>query len=77
MHASAAAFRRGGFAAWRSQHAFHRAASELAFLRRRAVVDGVEPDPALERQYLTALGAVMLDEPVDPGGSAPTSTQTA
>lgn len=66
LHASAAAFRRGGFAAWRNQHTFHRAASELAFLRRRAIVDGVEPDPALERRYLRALGAVMPDEPVDP-----------
>ena len=57
MHASAAAFRLGGPAAWRTRHAFHRAASELAFLRRRAAVDGVEPDRALERQYLRELGA--------------------
>ena len=57
LHASAAAFRGGGVAAWRERHAFHRAASELAFLRRRGIVDGVEPDRALERQYLKALGA--------------------
>ena len=57
MHASASAFRHGGLAAWRERHAFQRAASELAFLRRRAAVDGVEPDRALERQYLRDLGA--------------------
>jgi len=32
------------------------AASELAFLRRRAAVDGVEPDRNLEQGYLRALG---------------------
>jgi hypothetical protein len=58
LHASAAAFRRGGLTAWRARRAFHRAASELAFLRRRAIVDAVEPDRALERHYLQALGAV-------------------
>jgi RsiW-degrading membrane proteinase PrsW (M82 family) len=63
MHASAAAFRQGGPAAWRTRHAFHRAGSELAFLRRRAALDGVEPDRALERQYLRDLGAVSLDAP--------------
>ena len=57
LHASAAAFRRGGLAAWRERHAFHRAASELAFLRRRAAVDGVEPARDLEQGYLRALGA--------------------
>jgi hypothetical protein len=68
MHASAAAFRRGGIAAWRARHAFHRAASELAFLRRRSFVDGVEPDRALEAQYLRELGAV--------GPSTPTADLT-
>jgi hypothetical protein len=63
MHASAAAFRRGGVPAWRARHAVHRAASELAFLRRRAAVDGVEPDRALEQQYLRDLGAVSLSAP--------------
>jgi hypothetical protein len=58
LHASATAFQRGGFAGWRARHAFHRAASELAFLRRRAAVDGAEPDRALEWQYLQQLGAV-------------------
>jgi RsiW-degrading membrane proteinase PrsW (M82 family) len=56
MHASAAALRRGGLAAWRSRHAFHRAASELAFLRRRSLIDGVLPDPDLEQRYLGELG---------------------
>jgi hypothetical protein len=63
MHASATAFRQGGLAAWRARHAFHRAASELAFLRRRAAVDDVEPDRALERKYLRELGAVNVDAP--------------
>jgi RsiW-degrading membrane proteinase PrsW (M82 family) len=58
LHASAAAFRRGGLAAWRERHAFHRAASELAFLRRRSFLDGVPPDATLEQQYLRELGAV-------------------
>jgi len=58
MHASATAFRQGGPAAWRARHAFHRAASELAFLRRRGLVDGVAPDPVLEAHYLAQLGAV-------------------
>ena len=61
MHASTTALRQGGFAAWRERRAFHRAASELAFLRRRAVVDGVEPDRALEAQYLRGLGAADHD----------------
>jgi hypothetical protein len=65
LHASAAAFRRGGLTAWRERHAFHRAASELAFLRRRAIVDAVEPDRALERHYLQALGAVGSEAPPD------------
>ena len=58
MHASATAIRQGGLLAWRERRAFHRAASELAFLRRRSLVDGTVPDPALERQYLRQLGAV-------------------
>jgi len=57
LHASSAALRHGGLAAWRERRAYHRAASELAFLRRRAVIDGVEPDRALEQQYLRELGA--------------------
>ena len=65
MHASAAAFREGGVSAWRERHAFHRAASELAFLRRRAAVDGVEPDRNLEQGYLRALGAA--DHAPSPG----------
>jgi RsiW-degrading membrane proteinase PrsW (M82 family) len=65
LHASAAAFRQGGLAAWRERLAFHRAASELAFLRRRAVVDGVEPDRTTERQYLRAIGAVEAEAPPD------------
>jgi len=65
MHASAAAFRQGGMAAWRDRHALHRAASELAFLRRRAAVDGVEPDRDLEQAYLRTLGAA--DNATAPG----------
>jgi RsiW-degrading membrane proteinase PrsW (M82 family) len=61
MHASTRALREGGFAAWRARRAFHQTASELAFLRRRAAVDGVEPDRVLEAQYLRGLGAA------DPG----------
>jgi len=57
LHASTTAFQRGGLAGWRARHAYHRAASELAFLRRRAEVDGVAPDRTLEWQYLRALGA--------------------
>lgn len=64
MHASAVAFRKGGLAAWRGRHAFHRAASELAFLRQRAAIDGVAPDPELEQRYLRELGAA------DPGAPA-------
>ena len=57
LHASTAAFRHGGIAAWRERHAFHRAASELAFLRRRSLIDGTAPDPELEAAYLAQLGA--------------------
>ena len=63
LHASTAAFRHGGLAAWRERRAYHRAASELAFLRRRAVIDGAEPDRALEQQYLRELGAVDAGPP--------------
>jgi protease PrsW len=57
MHASATAFQQGGLAAWRARHAFHRAASELAFLRRRSLVDGTAADPVTESAYLALLGA--------------------
>ena len=63
LHASTTAFRRGGLAAWRERRAFHRAASELAFLRRRSLIDGSAPDPALERKFLLELGAVNPDAP--------------
>jgi protease PrsW len=56
MHASTASFQQGGLAAWRARHAFHRAASELAFLRRRSLIDGTAPDPAIEAAYLAQLG---------------------
>ncbi len=56
LHASTTAFRQGGSPAWRERHAFHRAASELAFLRRRCLVDGTAPDPALEAQLPDAVG---------------------
>jgi RsiW-degrading membrane proteinase PrsW (M82 family) len=58
MHASASALQHGGLQAWRARCAYHRAASELAFLRRRAAVDGVAPDPRAEADYLRQLGAV-------------------
>jgi hypothetical protein len=58
LHASSTAFRRAGFAAWRKQRAYHRAASELAFLRQRAAHDGLPLDTALEADYLRALGAI-------------------
>lgn len=57
LHASASALQQGGFAAWRARRACHRAASELAFLRQRAAVDGVATDAALESAYLRQLGA--------------------
>jgi RsiW-degrading membrane proteinase PrsW (M82 family) len=57
MHASATALRQGGVAAWKARRAYHRAASELAFLRQRATVDGVSPDRDLEERYLREIGA--------------------
>ena len=57
LHASAHAFRHGGFAGWRRQRAYHQSASELAFLRQRALRDGVPPDAAQEAAYLRGLGA--------------------
>jgi RsiW-degrading membrane proteinase PrsW (M82 family) len=70
MHASTTAFQQGGFAAWRARHAFHCAASELAFLRRRSLIDRTVPDPALEARYLAQLGAVSGTgaPPVEPRG---------
>jgi RsiW-degrading membrane proteinase PrsW (M82 family) len=67
MHASTTALRQGGLAAWRERRAFHRTASELAFLRRRAVIDGTPPDRTIEQQYLRELGAV--DPGAGPSGS--------
>jgi RsiW-degrading membrane proteinase PrsW (M82 family) len=60
LHASASAFRHGGFDGWRKRRDYHRAASELAFLRQRAVRDGVAVDASLESAYLEALGAIIL-----------------
>jgi protease PrsW len=72
LHASAAAFRRGGFRGWRDRRRFHRAASELAFLRRRALHDGVARDAALEYAYLRTLGAPEpAPEPETPQPPAP------
>ena len=51
------AFRHGGFRGWRERRAYHKAASELAFLRQRAIHDGVPVDIGLERDYLRTLGA--------------------
>ena len=58
LHALAAAFHHGGLRAWRARRAYHQAASELAFLRRRAAVDGRPADASLEAAYLEQLGAV-------------------
>ncbi len=55
LHALTTALQEGGVAGWRARRAYHRAASELAFLRRRAVVDGVPPDPAAEAAHLRDL----------------------
>jgi len=57
LHASAAAFQYGGLRAWRARWAYHRAASELAFLRRRAAVDGQPADASIEAAYVEQLGA--------------------
>jgi protease PrsW len=57
LHASAHAILHGGFAAGRKRRAYHQAASELAFLRQRAMHDGIQVDAELERVYLRALGA--------------------
>jgi RsiW-degrading membrane proteinase PrsW (M82 family) len=72
MHASATALRQGGPAAWRARRGFHRAASELAFLRHRSLLDGTAADPALEAGYLALLGAA-----VTPAGADAPSTETA
>jgi RsiW-degrading membrane proteinase PrsW (M82 family) len=61
LHASASAFRQGGRAAWRARRAYHVAASELAFLRRRNLVDGAAADTALEARYLAQLGIEAAD----------------
>jgi hypothetical protein len=58
LNASAAAFQHGGLRAWRARRAYHEAASELAFLRRRAVVDGLPVDAGVEAAYLHQLGAI-------------------
>jgi hypothetical protein len=74
MHASATAFRQGGLAAWRARHAFHRAASELAFLRKRSLIDGTVPDSELEAGLLAQLGAVRpapAGAPADEPGKGP------
>jgi hypothetical protein len=57
LHALAAAFHYGGLRAWLARRACHRAASELAFLRRRATVDGLPVDASLEAVYREQLGA--------------------
>jgi RsiW-degrading membrane proteinase PrsW (M82 family) len=57
LHALAAAFHHGGLRAWHARRAYHKAASELAFLRRRAAVDGLPVDAGVEAAYLEQLGA--------------------
>ncbi|MCX6551706.1 MAG: PrsW family glutamic-type intramembrane protease, partial [Acidobacteria bacterium] len=70
LHASVSAFRQGGIRGWRARKAYHHAASELAFLRRRAQHDRVAADPVQEAGYLRALGA---PEPA-PAAPAPTAS---
>jgi len=70
LHASSSAFRHAGFAGWKKQRDYHRAASELAFLRQRAILDGVRSNVALEADYLRALGAVPPPPLVMPAASA-------
>jgi RsiW-degrading membrane proteinase PrsW (M82 family) len=57
MHALAATFNRGGLRAWHARRAYHKAASELAFLRHRAAVDGLPVDAGVEAAYLEQLRA--------------------
>ena len=73
LHASSTAFRQGGFAGWRKRRAYHRAASELAFLRHRAARDGAALDVALEAAHLCGLGAVPLavTAPAPPPDASP------
>jgi len=77
LHASASAFRHGGFAGWRRRRDYHRAASELAFLRQRAAHDAVVADASLERAYLQALGAVLPPPPDAPAAPAVDPTPSA
>jgi len=58
-HASWSAAIHHGWTAWRKRQAFHRTATELAFLRHR-VADGVQsPDPELEAEYVGQLLAYL------------------
>jgi RsiW-degrading membrane proteinase PrsW (M82 family) len=66
LHALAAAFHDGGRRAWLARRAYHRAASELAFLRRRATVDGLPVDASLEAAYLAQLGATDRSRDCEP-----------
>jgi hypothetical protein len=58
LNALATAFRDGGPRAWRARRAYHHAASELAFLRRRAEVDGRPVNTRIEAAYVDQLRAV-------------------
>jgi RsiW-degrading membrane proteinase PrsW (M82 family) len=58
LNALATAFRDGGPRAWRARRAYHHAASELAFLRRRAEVDGLPVNTRIEAAYVDQLRAV-------------------
>jgi RsiW-degrading membrane proteinase PrsW (M82 family) len=66
LNASAAAFQHGGLRAWRVRRAYHQAASELAFLRRRAAVDGLPVEASLEAVYLEQLGALDRSRDCEP-----------
>lgn len=56
----------GGRPAWRRRRAFHRAASELAFLRQRVAQGTQPPDPELEAVYVSALTEPPADAPAQP-----------
>ncbi len=55
LDSSLRAWMTGGLAAWKRRRAYHRAVSELAFLRDRVARGTHPPDPDLEAAYLQSL----------------------
>ena len=76
LHALSAALQGGGVGAWKARRVYHRAASELAFLRHRADIDGAALDPALEERCLRDLG-VPPAAGAEGTGSEPAGTEPA